>query len=72
MSGKQSWEELLRDACHSSPGSLYALAKKSGVDEGQLRRFVAGQQSIGIATAEKIGRALGFDLVARKPPSKKQ
>jgi plasmid maintenance system antidote protein VapI len=66
MSGKQSWEELLREACRAWPESLYALAKQSGVDEGQLRRFVAGQQSIGIATAEKIGRVLGAELIVPK------
>jgi plasmid maintenance system antidote protein VapI len=62
MSENQSWEELIREACRAWPESLYALAKKSGVDEGQLRRFVGGQQSIGIATAEKIGQVLGFKL----------
>jgi len=42
------------------------------MDERQLRRFVAAEQSIGLVTAEKIGRVLGFDLVAPKPRTKKQ
>lgn len=71
MSAKQSWEDLLRGACHAWPESLYALAKQSRVDEGQLRRFVAGQQSIGIATAEKIGRVLGAELVVPKAAKKR-
>ena len=70
MSKQADWEEMIRAACRAWPKSLYSLAKESGVDEGQLRRFVAGQQSIGIVTAEKIGRVLGFELSAikRRPP----
>jgi len=66
MSKQPDWEDMIRAACRDWPKSLYSLAKESGVDEGQLRRFVAGQQSIGIATAEKIGRVLGFVLMASK------
>jgi hypothetical protein len=61
-----SWEDLIRGACRDYEGTLYALAKESGVDQGQLRRFVAGEQSIGVATAEKIGRVLGIELVVPK------
>ena len=71
MSEKQDWEGMIRDGCRAWPKSLYALAKQSEVDEGQLRRFVAGEQSIGIATAQKIGRVLGFELTAPKKRPKK-
>jgi len=71
MSEQLEWEEMIRIACRDWPRSLYSLAKESGIDEGQLRRFVAGQQSIGIATAEKIGRVLGFELTVSKRRPKK-
>ena len=72
MSEKEAWEGVIRAACRDWPESLYALAKESGVDQGQLRRFVAGQQSIGIATAEKIGRVVGLELIASKKRAKKK
>lgn len=71
MSKQPDWEGMIRAACHDWPKSLYSLAKESGVDEGQLRRFIAGRQSVGIATAEKIGRVLGFELTAPKRRLKK-
>jgi plasmid maintenance system antidote protein VapI len=71
MAEQQNWEVMIREACRKSSESLYALAKESGVDQGQLRRFVAGEQSIGIATAEKIGRVLGMELKAPKARRKK-
>lgn len=72
MSQQSDWEGTIRTACRDWPKSLYSLAKESGVDEGQLRRFVAGEQSIGITTAEKIGRVLGFELTAPKRRPKKR
>jgi hypothetical protein len=64
MSDKQdSWESVIRAACKSYPDSLYALCKQAGVDQGQMSRFMAGS-SIGIATAEKLGRVLGITLQA--------
>lgn len=69
---KDGWEAVIRAACEAYPGSLYALSKASGVDQGQLRRFVAGQQSIGLGTAEKLGRVLGIELTVLKERQKKQ
>ena len=63
MGDKQdSWEEMFRAACKSYPESLYALCKQAEVDQGQMSRFLAGEQSIGLATAEKLGRVLGITL----------
>ena len=63
---QDSWEDAIRGACKAYDGTIYALAKASSVDEGQLRRFVAGQQSIGIVTAEKLCRVLGIELTMPK------
>ena len=69
---QDTWEDVIRAACKDHSESLYALAKESGVDQGQLRRFVAGQQSIGLATAEKLGRVLGIELTGPKQRRKKR
>jgi hypothetical protein len=68
---QDTWEDVIRAACKGYSESLYALSKESGVDQGQLRRFVAGQQSIGLTTAEKLGRVLGIELKAPKQRRKK-
>jgi transcriptional regulator with XRE-family HTH domain len=57
-----SWEDVFRTACKAYQPSLYALCKQAGVDQGQLSRFMAGQQSLGLATAEKLARVLGITL----------
>lgn len=57
-----SWEDVIRAACKAYEPSLYALSKAAAVDQGQLRRFVAGQQSLGLNTAEKLCRVLGIEL----------
>jgi plasmid maintenance system antidote protein VapI len=59
-----SWEDQLRAACIERQGarSLRALAIELGIDYAQLHRFMAGQQSLGIGTAEKIATELGFEL----------
>ncbi len=63
MSDKQdTWEDVIRAAVKNYPESIYALCKQAGVDQGQLSRFIAGEQSIGLKTAEKIGRVLGITL----------
>lgn len=57
-----SWDDVFRSACKDYSGSVYALCKQAGVDQGQLSRFIAGEQSIGLATAEKLARVLGITL----------
>jgi transcriptional regulator with XRE-family HTH domain len=63
MSGElDSWEDVIRTACKEYKQTMYALAREAKVDQGQLRRFVSGEQSIGLVTAEKLGRVLGITL----------
>jgi len=46
--------------------SLYALAKRSGVDKGQLSRFMAGERDFQLTTADKLCKALGLELRKNK------
>jgi hypothetical protein len=71
VSDKQdSWENVIRTACKKYPGSFYSLCKAAEVDQGQMSRFMAGEQSIGLATAEKLGRVLGIELVVKRQRKK--
>jgi hypothetical protein len=65
-----SWEDVFRSACKAYKPSLYALCKAAEVDQGQMSRFIAGQ-SIGLGTAEKLGRVLGITL-QRSPKQKRK
>ena len=48
----------------------YAIAKAAQVQESQLARFIAGS-SLDLATAERIGRVLGVELIAPAARRKK-
>jgi len=51
-----------------SPGlSRYEIAKRSGVSEATLSRFVNGQQGLSTDTLDKLANVLGLELVARQP-----
>jgi hypothetical protein len=61
----ESWADLLRQAIENDERSRYAIAKAAVVQESQLARFMAGT-SLDLATAERIGRVLGVELLAPK------
>jgi plasmid maintenance system antidote protein VapI len=54
--------EALRKAIVDSEHSQYKLAQLTGVDSGTLSRFVNGQRSIALDTADKLCKALGLQL----------
>lgn len=53
----------LREIIESSPMSRYRLAKMSGVDAGQIHRFLQGTGRLSTDTLDKIGAALKLSLV---------
>lgn len=55
--------ETIRKKIQVSELSQYKIAKESGVDSGTLSRFVSGERSISIETADKLCRVLGLKLV---------
>ncbi len=58
--------DQLRAAIRGSGLSLYGLAKLCGVDHGQLSRFLRGERSITLETADRIAEELGLRL-SRSP-----
>ena len=53
----------LRDILEHGPMTRYKLAKESGVDQGQLSRFVLGKGQLTFRTLDKIGAVLRLRLV---------
>jgi transcriptional regulator with XRE-family HTH domain len=64
----KTMSEVLRIAILSADRSRYALAQESGVSQAQLSRFVSGERSLRLDSADRIAEALGLRLV----PSTKQ
>lgn len=50
----------LRDAIRIDGRSLNALARESGVDSGQLSRFMRDERSLTLDSADKLIVALGL------------
>ena len=62
-----TWATTLRNAIVSSGQTHYALAKLTGVPCQTIDRIAAGA-SPNLATAEKLGTALGLTLAAAALP----
>ncbi len=62
--------DQIRWIVREAPVSRYALAKESGVDEGNLSRFVSGKAGLSLDGLDKLAQALDLRVVAgrkRKP-----
>lgn len=51
----------LRDAIRTDGRSLNALAELSGVDSGQISRFMRDERSLTLDSADKLIAALGME-----------
>jgi len=63
---KRRLAEQIRAAINASGLSRYEIAKRSGVDEASLSRFVNDKGSLSFASVEKVAMVLGLEIVARK------
>lgn len=55
--------DQLKDLLDNGAMTRYELAKRSGVDQGQLSRFVLGKGQMTFRTLDKIGAVLQLRLV---------
>jgi hypothetical protein len=62
--------ELLRKRIDATGGSLYAVAKGSGVSYAILHRFYHGERSLRLDNVEKLLDYLGLKVVASKKGGK--
>lgn len=56
----------LRTAIKTSGRTRYRLSKDARVAESVLSRFMSGETSLAIETAERVAGALGFEIVLRR------
>jgi transcriptional regulator with XRE-family HTH domain len=52
--------QVLRDAIIANNNSYSGLAALSGVDKGQIARFMKGTRDLTLGTADKLAAALGL------------
>lgn len=57
-------KETLRQAAiaEAERTSMYALAKKSGMDYSTVQRFIRGERDLTLSVAEPLARSLGYTL----------
>src|SRR5688572_2759164 len=58
--------EQLRTAIEQSGLTRYELAKRSGVSQSMLSRFVNGQGSLALDSIEKLAPFLGIEITTKR------
>ena len=58
--------DTLREAIEESGYTKTQLAELSGVDKGQISRFVNEERTLTLESAEKIAKVLKLELKKRK------
>lgn len=56
----------LRRAIQASPKSVYQICKETGISQIVVSRFLSGERDIRLATADRLARALGIEVVSRE------
>ena len=58
-------ETQLKEAIEASGLNQPQLAELSGVDQGQISRFIRGERTLTLESASKIAKALKLELKPR-------
>ena len=67
----QVYKEL-RKAIRASEKTRYSLWQETGIDQGQLARFMAGKGGLSVENLEKLVKALGLEIIVRPKRSGKR
>ncbi|MGA2033922.1 MAG: helix-turn-helix transcriptional regulator [Thermoguttaceae bacterium] len=67
---KSQVAEQIRQAIAKSDKSRYQISMETGVDQGQLSKFMRGQ-NMRIGALEAIAKALGLEIIVRPVRRKK-
>lgn len=59
----ESVSEALKQAIETSGLTVYEIAKRAKVSQIVISRFLSGARDIRLATADKLSRVLGLELV---------
>ena len=70
MCGMDSISEQVVRAIEGCGMNRAALARESGVSEGELSRVVAGTRSMTLKTLERLAPHIGVSIKVKRPGSK--
>lgn len=59
-----SLSRALKQAIRESDMSTYQIAKRAGISQIIISRFLSGERDIRLATADKLANALGLKLIS--------
>ena len=62
----------LKEAIRASGRTLGDIGREAGVATSQLSYFLSGQRDLTLTTAGKLFKALGLELVAKRPRPRKE
>ena len=72
MARKQRFSDQLRRAVEQSDKTRYRISKETGIDQGNLARFVNQGAGLSMDSVDTLCECLGLRLVAEgKVPNKK-
>ena len=72
MARKERFTDQLRRAVEASDKTRYRISKDTGIDEGNLSRFVKRGAGLSADNIDKLCEYLGLRLVAETRPERKQ
>ena len=52
-------------------GSVYAVARDSGLHQAQLQRFATGERTLRLDTADRLAEFFGLELRPKRKPKSK-
>ena len=61
--------DQLREAIRRSDKTRYKLWQETGIDQGQLARFMAEESGLSVESTEKLIEALEFEVIIRPKAS---
>jgi len=64
--------DQLRRIIAESGLSRYELARRSGVEQSALSRFVNGQRGLTTESLDRLAEALGLELTVKRPARKRK
>jgi plasmid maintenance system antidote protein VapI len=67
---RKSFTDELRSAIEESGLTRYAIWQATGIDQGSLCKFMAGERGLGMESIDKLADLLGLHIVAEPRRSK--
>ena len=59
--------DQIRRLIDSSGMSRYRIAKRTGIDQSALSRFMSGERGLSTTALDTLGKLLGFEVVMHGP-----